>query len=78
MTIITEHKMMEVVSTVGYRCDNCHKDYFHTADTLETQEFLHIRLDGGFGSVFGDLSIIEADICQHCLKDVWGNILKVS
>ena len=45
-------------------CDKCGEDY---TDTLEVQEFHRIQFVGGYASVFGDETKIEADICQHCL-----------
>ncbi len=50
-------------------CDICGKTY-NKDDIMELQEFHHIHFTGGYGSVFGDDSYIECDICQHCLHDM--------
>jgi len=46
-------------------CDKCRKYY---DDPYEIQEFHQISFTGGYGSAFGDMTKIECDICQHCLK----------
>ena len=55
-------------------CDICGKTYTkENNDILEFQEFLEIRFNGGYGSVFGDMMLVECDICQHCLKTMLGD-----
>jgi hypothetical protein len=59
-------------------CDCCGKTYsFHGHDLVEAQEFHSIDFGGGFGSIFGDMNNVTADICQHCLKDRLGDVLKI-
>lgn len=68
-----EQVLSEKIVDVDYVCDMCGKVYNHISnecfgkDHMETQEFLHIRFVGGYESVFGDMTRIECDICQHCL-----------
>jgi len=61
-------------------CDRCHKVYNVDSDDepFETQEFLNISYQGGFGSVFGDGSFIDCDLCQHCLKELIGDICRIT
>lgn len=65
--LITETK--EVLKTInvvlGIKCDICKREF---TDLMETQEFLRINFVGGFASVFGDMTKVKCDICQHCLK----------
>jgi hypothetical protein len=58
-------------------CDICHEIYKDPTVTdtskpqdnlWEFQEFHLIRFTGGYGSVFGDGTEVECDICQHCLE----------
>jgi len=49
-------------------CDCCKKEVFYD-DWEEWQEFFHIRFTGGYGSIFGDCSEVECDLCQHCLME---------
>ncbi len=53
------------------KCDICGKVY--DADDLEIQEFHHIDFCGCYGSVFGDGTQVNCDICQHCLHKMIGD-----
>lgn len=55
-------------------CDRCTREAGH--EDLEFAEFLSFANRGGYGSVFGDGSEIEIDLCQHCLKEVLGSWIK--
>ena len=61
-TTVLEPKY-EITSII---CDKCKKEY---SDPIELQEFLFIDFIAGYGSVYNDGDGIEADICQHCLRD---------
>lgn len=54
---------------VKLQCDVCKKE-FTADDFIEVQEFHHINFVGGYGSVFGDESHIQCDICQRCLFEM--------
>ena len=56
-------------------CDVCRKEFDGKTDWEEIQEFHCIRLQGGYGSIFGDGVKMKADICQHCLKKLVGKHL---
>ena len=64
----------EIIDSVT--CDICKKVYL-SDDIFETQEFVYIRNDCGYGSVFGDGDEIELDICQHCLKEILGKYIRI-
>ena len=72
-----KYKTEKVERKVGesITCDICKKKFYYEKDWLEIQEFVYIRERGGYGSVFGDDLSIEADICQHCLKEKLGEHL---
>jgi len=58
-------------------CDVCKKKYsFSGEEGMEAQEFQHIRVNGGYGSVFGDGAVWAVDICQHCFKEIMGKYLR--
>jgi len=68
---------MEINIPVYIQCDCCSKEYQNTGnDVLEYQEFVHIFIEGGYGSVFGDGSQMQCDICQHCAKILFGKFLR--
>jgi hypothetical protein len=76
---ITEEQEVAVSVT----CDVCGKVYKTEIsgfddDVFEVQEFTHIRLHGGYGSIFGDGDTVECDLCQNCLKDVLGAHLRIT
>lgn len=66
-------KMREIIvsDAVEYICDICGKvaNKNNDADMFEFEEFTHIDQVCGYGSVFGDGSILQLDICQTCLRN---------
>lgn len=48
------------------QCDFC--DRIKHPASLEYHEFISIRHDCGYTSIFGDGNRIELDMCQHCLS----------
>lgn len=61
---------------VAIICDRCGKRT-ERDDVIEWQEYFKIKYQGGYGSVFGDESIIECEICQHCLQELIGSFARV-
>ena len=64
-------KVKEIISV---KCDKCGNEY--EVLNLEAQEFHHIKFTGGYGSVFGDGTEVECDLCQHCLHEMIGDICR--
>lgn len=59
-------------------CDRCHREMGPDSKDFELQERTAIRFRGGYGSVFGDGNLVEADICQNCLQEVFGKYLRIT
>jgi hypothetical protein len=59
-------------------CDRCHREMGPDKTDFELQERTAIRFRGGYGSVFGDGNLVEADICQNCLQEVFGKYLRIT
>jgi hypothetical protein len=57
-----------------FTCDVCGSDLL--SNFLDTQEALSWSNHCGWGSVFGDGSHITLDICQDCLKAVFGKYIQ--
>jgi hypothetical protein len=60
---------------VAVECDACHAVYANNRDiknVFELQEFFHMEFTGGYGSVFGDGSTVQCDLCQKCVKVLIG------
>jgi hypothetical protein len=75
MTEITRKETREVEVVTAYKCDGCGKE-FGNEDWAELQEMLHWRNNGGYGSIFGDCTNMALDLCQHCVKERLGDILR--
>lgn len=59
----------------GYVCDRCGREA--DAHEGEAEELVSIDRVGGYCSIFGDGNRISVDICQHCLKDILGEWLRI-
>jgi len=66
-------KVVQEISS--YVCDRCGREA--EAQGEEAEEFISIEQVCGYGSIFGDGNRISVDICQHCLKDVLGEWLRI-
>ena len=62
---------------ISKTCDKCKTTYTKENKPFEFQEFHHIRIRGGYGSVWGDEEIIECDFCQHCLYEMIKDYMRV-
>lgn len=58
-------------------CDRCQRR-LTAEETGEWQERLSLDHSCGFDSVFGDGCTISLDLCQHCVRDVLGQWLRVT
>lgn len=63
-----------VAKAVSFTCDRCGMDAL--VDSAEGCEFLSISETGGYGSVFGDGTTYEIDLCQHCVKQTLGEWMR--
>lgn len=61
---------------ISKQCDRCKKVFFPTNNT-EFQEFLHICVEGGCGSVWGDGIKMQVDLCQMCGHEMFKDIARV-
>lgn len=57
-------------------CDVC-KTRYSENDYSDYQEFIHINVVCGYGSIFGDGDTIQLDICQHCLNEKLGKYIRI-
>jgi hypothetical protein len=68
-TIVT-NEISEII------CNVCNKTIL-PSDFIEWQEAQSISFRGGFGSVFGDGSIVSIDICQNCFNEKLGDFVEI-
>lgn len=71
----TKKAILTMVLDDGFSCSIC-KTRYEQDDYVENQEALHFVNHCGDGSVFGDMSKISLDICQHCIKSVLGQYIE--
>lgn len=72
-------ELKQVHTVRGIECDRCRAIYANMGnEVFEYQEFLHIYIDGGYQSVFGDGARLECDLCQRCAKELLGQYLRES
>lgn len=60
-------------SATSITCYKCEKSF---DDIMEIQEFFQWNHTGGFGSVFGDGTEVEVNLCQDCTLKVLGEYAK--
>jgi len=60
---------------VSITCDRCGKTF---DDMMDMQEFHRVKFTGGYSSVFGDMTKVECDLCQDCLKDLIGDYCRTT
>lgn len=79
---ITKIRQVEVNEPHSIICDVCKRSFRYGEcdddhDLIEIQEFVQVSFVGGYGSVFGDGSTVELDLCQACLKKRLGAFVRV-
>jgi hypothetical protein len=73
----TRTKTVTLIETYA-TCDRCGREMVLNNQDCEYQERVAIRFRAGYGSIFEDGSLVESDICQHCLQDVFGKYLRIT
>ena len=65
-------KTIKVVSSI--QCDCCKQEF----DTpVELAEFLTLDTVAGYNSIFGDGNKIQLDLCQYCLEEKLGDLIRM-
>lgn len=60
-----------ILQPIELTCDRCGR-VVPESDHAEWSETLRLRFTGGYGSIFGDGSKVEVDLCQQCVKELIG------
>lgn len=58
------------------RCDRC--GLLSEVGDAEFAEFISVDTKAGYGSTFGDGNDVQIDLCQHCVKIVLGEWLRIT
>jgi hypothetical protein len=72
------HTRTITVTEAYVTCDRCGREMHPNNQDCEHQERLAVHFRAGYGSVFSDGSLVEADLCQHCVKEILGEWLRVT
>ena len=67
MITLREIAAMEPVSIT---CDRCGRNTENEPGNFEFAEYLTIKHTCGYGSIIGDDTILQVDLCQHCVKEL--------
>lgn len=62
--------------SVAAVCDRCGREM--QKHDGEWEERISIAFRGGYDSIFGDGNTVELDLCQHCIKEVLGQWIRVT
>jgi hypothetical protein len=72
-----QYTVIEPVSVVHQiRCDRCGKEA--ERGEIGFTQMRSLGFDTGYGSVFGDGSRVELDLCESCLRETLGAWLRVT
>lgn len=72
-----EDRTFSVVQTVCI-CDRCGLEMRQETCDGEWEERLTVAFRGGYHSEFGDGNLVELDLCQHCVRDLLGPLLRIT
>ena len=61
---------MTTTEPAAITCDRCGRSANNEPDNFEFAEYLTINHTCGYGSVIGDGTILQVDLCQHCVKEL--------
>ncbi|MEX3963341.1 antitoxin Xre/MbcA/ParS toxin-binding domain-containing protein [Paraburkholderia sp. EG286B] len=73
-----EYRQKAVLETAACICDGCGRLMRPDAGDGEWQERMSLTWRGGFASVFGHSVEMNLDFCQHCVKAILGEWIRVT
>jgi len=59
-----------VQEAASITCDRCGRSEENESNNFKFQEFLSIDHVCGYGSIVGDGTRFQLDLCQYCVKEV--------
>lgn len=71
-------KQKIIVERTVCTCDRCGREITREDHSIEWAERFLIRFRGGYGSEFGDGSVVEGEFCQHCIYQLLGNYCRIT
>ena len=71
----TENQEVRYIESIV--CDCCKRKIVASEDPLGFQEIWSITKVGGYGSAFGDGSVLRIDLCDVCVKKLLGEYINI-
>lgn len=75
MILFREIKIQEPAAII---CDRCGRRAENESDSFEFEEFLSVNYLGGYGSIIGDGTRLQLDLCPHCVKELLSPFARIS
>jgi len=63
-------RKISVQEPASISCDRCGSSAENEPNNFEFEEFLSIDHACGYGSIIGDGTRLQLDLCQHCVKEL--------
>ncbi len=67
MILLRERTIQEPASII---CDRCGRRSDIESDDVEFDEYLSLNRIGGYGSIIGDGTRLQLDLCEYCIKEL--------
>jgi len=75
MILLREITTQEPASII---CDRCGRRTENGSDSFEFGEYLSMDYIGGYGSILGDGTRLQLDLCQYCVKELLYPFARIS
>ena len=64
------HREIVATEPASITCDRCGRSAENEPGKFEFDEYLSIKHTCGYGSIIGDETKFQLDLCQHCVKEL--------
>ena len=72
----TKKISIETEEIISMTCDRCNFKKTKEGNLMGFQEFVSIRFNCGYGSVFNDGDTMLCELCDSCAKNLLGKYLR--
>ena len=69
---------MTIQEPASIICDRCGRRAENESNNFEFEEYLSIDHRCGYGSIIGDETRLQLDLCQHCVKELLSPFARLS
>jgi hypothetical protein len=75
MIFLRERTIQEPASII---CDRCGRRAEVESEDFEFAEYLSLDRIGGYGSIIGDGTRLQLDLCEYCIKELLYPFARIS